>query len=250
MGVVIGGDCPPARRAYVPPDRAKTGASTTASTRSIEPFDPTVYESKKITSTQGNDVAGPDYVEEIVVKEREGTDTTKYRWQGGNCLSFGAGEISLTVFLDFAVTRGIWRVDTKFYHDDSRPGTTADFGVADSAVISKLFSKYLYNNPDSCSYYLDKSSAKLSIGKTPKTLLSYFNVRNGTQVSLEIDMNEKIVRFYNNNKLVPAVVKIKPISLHIGFTGRWSQHFDGVTLRRLERPTLKPTDKPELIEWK
>lgn len=185
-----------------------------------------------------------------MAKEREGSDTTKYRWISGNCLSFNTGENSITVFLDFPITKDIWRLDTKFFHDELKPGTTADFGVADSSVIQNLFSKWLYNNPDACSYYLDKNIAKISIGKTPKTLMSYFNVRQGNQIALEIDMNERILRFYYMNKMVPVAIKIKPRSLHIGFTGRFSQRFDDISLRRLERPTIKPSDRPELLDWK
>lgn len=172
-----------------------------------------------------------------------------YKWLSDDSLAFTAGEQQLTVFLDFPITKDIIRVETKFYHDEDHPGTTADFGVADSAVIGQLYAKWLYNNANTCAYYLDKSSAKITYGRSLKSLLSAFYARSGTQLAIEVDMNEGVLRFYCGTRLAPSAVKIKPKSLHVGFSGRFAQRFEAVSVRRLERPTLRPQDKPEVLKW-
>lgn len=166
-----------------------------------------------------------------------------------NVLQFNTGETAMTVFLDFPITKDIWRCDLRFYHDDTHSGTTADFGVCDSKVIGRLFDKWLYNNVETCVYYLDKSAARICIGKNPKPLMPAFNVKNGTEIGIEIDYVIRQIRFYQNNQPVPFTVAIRPSSLHVGITGRYQQRMEAISLRRVSQATVRLADKYPQYEW-
>lgn len=186
--------------------------------------------------------------EEVELKTCVGTDEKKYSFRTRDSITFHSNEDAATVFLDHPITTGVWRVEAKFYFDESKPGTTADFGVADSSSLSRLYSKWLYNDPNTCALYLDKGSSKVTVGKTPKTILSDYNVSSGSVVAMEIDMDSRMLRFLLSGRPVPFAVKIKPHSLHVGFTGRFMQRFAAISLRRIDKSALHTP--PEVIVWR
>lgn len=192
----------------------------------------------------------PSYVQGTTLRMRaDEYSKGTFDFLGRNTIQFTGSDQSNTVFIDFAFASKIWRVDFKFFHDESHQGTTADFGIVNSSFISKFYTKWLYNNPEVVAYYICKSEARLCVGTNPKTLLSNFNIRSGSEIGVEVDMDSRLLRFYHDGKIIPFTVRVPVSSVHVGFSGRFRQAFKDITLHRIEKGTIRPQDKLEVLNW-
>src|SRR5688572_15223783 len=70
--------------------------------------------------------------------------------------------------------------------------------VADSAYIESLFNKswqYLYSNPDSASWFLEKGKSESENAKYFRGIVKYYNFDAALRISL--DQNQKAVQQYD-----------------------------------------------------